>query len=736
MPPKSKTTFHALEARLASFSEAKIRGVKGRGKQRVSSWPHESPTPVALAEAGFYYNPAIDSNDNITCFLCQTSLDSWEENDDPVQEHYKNSKNCAWAFLRSNSWTKKDATTISTSDLNPNSDFSLNCRLETFSEWPHEKKQGWHPTGLIMARAGFYYNPIQPGDDEASCCYCGINLDAWEQDDNPVEEHKKRSPDCLCFQSIMEIATPMADRSTRSAVSGAFYSSAAAAESDDEENESILHINKMKSRKRGAEHDGEDDSDAPFRKVSRTDHPARIVSTASVATVTELNVKEVKSQKSFNNENEHFEVNQSVAEHDESVCLIPASKLAATAVTSANESAMSISTVADSSMASSASSTHIPGAFPVPKKKRGRPRKIKPTEPEQVKQAPTKKKEQSGELHKKKLQHDEEYQHEERPEVRLEREHDQKEHREASQNIQPEPDTRVRTMDPVSHAEEHVEADQQHKPSAHEPVAQSPLQKEVSQAQRQASSRDQSPQYETQLSVTDNQKHTDGVNKEPSTAPSPLRSIADSIIKHSSISAASSEAEGSISTATSAYQSFDDSPRKAQHSSTQSEHGQECDQEGDNMLEDDNILEDGNALKDDQMDAGISDQDNNWEQFSSSSISTRRPTAPVVSFYSEPDEESVGHSASGPTTPVRETAEPKWTLADVDAVFSVINETLDESSAQLSQQEMNKPLIDWTRELAMRQSDQLKQKCETIIKILEQEGARAIQAVQSMPVRS
>lgn len=724
MAPKSKPTFHTLEARLASFSEAKIRGAKGRGKARVSSWPHESPTPVALAEAGFYYNPAVDSNDNITCFLCQTSLDQWEKDDNPAQEHWHNSKNCAWAYLRSNAWTSTDAAAISNSDLNPNSDFSLNCRLETFSDWPHEKKQGWHPTGLIMAKAGFYYNPIQPGDDEASCCYCGINLDAWEQDDNPVEEHRKRSPECLCFQPIMEIATPMADRSTRSAVSGAFYGSAAtaaAAETDDDEgNESILHIKKMKSRKRGAEHDGDADSDAPFRKVSRTEN-ARVVSTASVATVTESNVKDFDLQHSTHQEDGKSTESHSVAEHDESVCLIPASKRAATAVTCANESVMSVSTVADSSISSAASSAHIPGAFPVPKKKRGRPRKVKPAE--QATQAPPEAKMPvEGELKKipapaenkqllAKLEVDEELNETEHKESIVSKDvhsvqdiqdmhqaHSLRDRQDAqivspNQSIPEKSSPGFQVMAPVPEAEEQQP----------EPV------------------QSQSPQQEAQPSTEEHKQHVDESGKQTSPTAEPLAgSIAGAAVKHSSEPAASSET--SNSTSTSAYQSFDGSPHQTQHS----------------LAETKDVQEMNHMLEDDQIDAGISDQDNNWEQFSSSSISTHRPAAPVVSFYSEPDDEqdSIGHSASGPTTPVRETEEPKWTAADVDAVFSILNENLDESSAPLSQHEMDKSLVDWTRELAMRQSDQLKQQCEAVIRILEEEGARAIQAVQSMPVRS
>lgn len=47
-----------------------------------------------------------------------------------------------------------------------------------------------------LARAGFFYRPTSSCPDNAECYLCKSNLDGWEENDNPVEEHLKLSPEC------------------------------------------------------------------------------------------------------------------------------------------------------------------------------------------------------------------------------------------------------------------------------------------------------------------------------------------------------------------------------------------------------------------------------------------------------------------------------------------------------------------------------------------------------------
>lgn len=44
-----------------------------------------------------------------------------------------------------------------------------------------------------MVQAGFYYTGI---DDATLCVSCGIMLDQWKPNDDPMEEHRKTSPSC------------------------------------------------------------------------------------------------------------------------------------------------------------------------------------------------------------------------------------------------------------------------------------------------------------------------------------------------------------------------------------------------------------------------------------------------------------------------------------------------------------------------------------------------------------
>lgn len=47
-----------------------------------------------------------------------------------------------------------------------------------------------------MARAGFVFQPLPGNPDNVSCFLCNKALDGWEEDDRPLEEHLKHSPEC------------------------------------------------------------------------------------------------------------------------------------------------------------------------------------------------------------------------------------------------------------------------------------------------------------------------------------------------------------------------------------------------------------------------------------------------------------------------------------------------------------------------------------------------------------
>lgn len=47
-----------------------------------------------------------------------------------------------------------------------------------------------------MAKAGFVFQPLPSNPDNVACFLCNKALDGWEQDDSPLEEHLKHSPEC------------------------------------------------------------------------------------------------------------------------------------------------------------------------------------------------------------------------------------------------------------------------------------------------------------------------------------------------------------------------------------------------------------------------------------------------------------------------------------------------------------------------------------------------------------
>lgn len=190
-PPEGMDTY---EARLESFTVS-IPGSKRRNSIakgiKAGSWPHKSPSPTELANAGFYYKPSPTSPDNTICFMCERKLDGWEEEDDPIVEHLKHSGNCAWALVMSSGMDGAD---------DPTSIRMVEARRETFEgKWPHEGKRGWVCKVEKMVTAGWHYAPTPESDDFVTCADCKLCLDGWEPKDNPFDEHYRRSPDCRFF---------------------------------------------------------------------------------------------------------------------------------------------------------------------------------------------------------------------------------------------------------------------------------------------------------------------------------------------------------------------------------------------------------------------------------------------------------------------------------------------------------------------------------------------------------
>nr|1SDZ_A Chain A, Apoptosis 1 inhibitor [Drosophila melanogaster]1SE0_A Chain A, Apoptosis 1 inhibitor [Drosophila melanogaster] len=61
-------------------------------------------------------------------------------------------------------------------------------RLKTFTDWPLDwlDKRQLAQTGMYFTHAG----------DKVKCFFCGVEIGSWEQEDQPVPEHQRWSPNC------------------------------------------------------------------------------------------------------------------------------------------------------------------------------------------------------------------------------------------------------------------------------------------------------------------------------------------------------------------------------------------------------------------------------------------------------------------------------------------------------------------------------------------------------------
>jgi hypothetical protein len=79
----------------------------------------------------------------------------------------------------------------------------IEARKATFADkWPHESKRGWKCKvkqvclierlevikliSMQMVEAGWKYTPSAESDDMATCTYCDLMLDGWENGDKPL----------------------------------------------------------------------------------------------------------------------------------------------------------------------------------------------------------------------------------------------------------------------------------------------------------------------------------------------------------------------------------------------------------------------------------------------------------------------------------------------------------------------------------------------------------------------
>lgn len=203
----------SYQARLATFQttvSAKLRRTSSRSKKAAPkskvTWPLSSPSAEDLAFAGFVWRPTSTSPDNVQCFSCNCQLDGWEEPDVPAFEHLTHSPSCGFAVVTCIRLRGGDP---GRTEDDPASDGMVAARRDTFGDiWPLEDQAGY-PKADQMAAAGWIFDPAADTPDGVTCPYCSLALDAWDAGDDPMEEHRRRSQDCLFFALTLLYNPPL-----------------------------------------------------------------------------------------------------------------------------------------------------------------------------------------------------------------------------------------------------------------------------------------------------------------------------------------------------------------------------------------------------------------------------------------------------------------------------------------------------------------------------------------------
>lgn len=89
--------------------------------------------------------------------------------------------------------------TARTPIIAPNSPILLDSyesRLASYTSWPHTR-----PGISDMAKAGFH-RVLKPKWDGTKCSQCGLQLNCWEEYDDPIHEHMLHSPECPFLRAL------------------------------------------------------------------------------------------------------------------------------------------------------------------------------------------------------------------------------------------------------------------------------------------------------------------------------------------------------------------------------------------------------------------------------------------------------------------------------------------------------------------------------------------------------
>lgn len=202
MAPKSRKSadLRFRSVRLATFTE----GVSIGASKILSYWTNTGLSPDHMADGGFHYTPTKTCPDQVTCFWCGKKEKKLDDVASITELHLTNNARCPFSrivqsqalFVKDSDkhsfWQKLRAQPGLDSIIDPVHSASVQLRHATFKKfWALDSRKRSKVTSRALARAGFYYNPTEVGDDRVICMYCDCPLSEWDPDDNPIDEHKK-----------------------------------------------------------------------------------------------------------------------------------------------------------------------------------------------------------------------------------------------------------------------------------------------------------------------------------------------------------------------------------------------------------------------------------------------------------------------------------------------------------------------------------------------------------------
>lgn len=223
MPPENDT-FQFRAKRLATFKD----GVKIGNSKIPKQWTLPQVDINHLADLGFHYTPTKKFPDQVTCYWCGRKEKTVEGVQNIASFHLANSKLCPYALILSflekfvvdsdkdTYWQRlADVGAAPASILHPHTTASTQLRQQTFKKlWKFDKRRKCKVTSRGLAKAGFYYSPLDTGSDRVICMYCDCPLEEWDPQDDPLEEHRKNSfAFCYFLDTIgkepIKIGTPL-----------------------------------------------------------------------------------------------------------------------------------------------------------------------------------------------------------------------------------------------------------------------------------------------------------------------------------------------------------------------------------------------------------------------------------------------------------------------------------------------------------------------------------------------